>query len=101
MRFCPITLEPISHDGAAYSAKGLRTLSKTLKNLAPLEYTVHEQLREAAARADKMSIQGFQPKLSAVLRVSQGRLEVVDTKGRFILKPCPPQYDDVPANEAV
>jgi len=32
-----------------------------------------------------MSIQGVQPKLSAVLRIKDGRFEVVDRNGRFLL----------------
>ncbi len=100
MSHCPITLEPVEH-GVTYSKKGLQTLSRTLKSLAPLKYTADQQMLEAAARAEKMSIQGFQPKLSAVLRVKEGSFEVVDTHGRFILKPCPPEYREVPANEAL
>jgi len=101
MRFCPITLDPIEVEGQSYSTKGLRILSATLKKLSPLEYTVDEQLLEAVARADKMSIQGFQPKLSSILRVKEGRFEVVDNHGRFILKPPPPEYAEVPANESL
>jgi serine/threonine-protein kinase HipA len=48
-----------------------------------------------------MSVQGVQPKLSAVLRVKENRFEVVDRSGRFILKPCPPHWPEVPANEAL
>jgi serine/threonine-protein kinase HipA len=48
-----------------------------------------------------MSVQGIQPKLSAILRVTEERLEVVDRGGRFILKPCPTQYVEVPENEAL
>ncbi len=100
MKVCPITLEPIEDEKSEYSKRGLKTLSRTLTKLEPLNYTTEQQLVEAASRADKMSIQGFQPKLSAVLRVKQGRFEVVDNHGRFILKPCPPEYDEVPQNES-
>jgi serine/threonine-protein kinase HipA len=72
-----------------------------MENLLPLELTVEEQLREARLRADKMSIQGVQPKLSAVLKPKEGRFEVVDRGGRFILKPNPPPFEEVPANEAL
>jgi len=101
MPICPITLEPIPERGPRYSAKGLHLLSRTLNDLAPLDLSADQQIKEAAARAEKMSIQGVQPKLSAVLRVKDGRFEVVDTGGRFILKPCPPVYAEVPANESL
>ncbi len=100
MNRCRITLEEIP-EGAVYSRAGLRRLDARLTELQPLAYTLAQQLEEAAARADKMSIQGVQPKLSAVLRVKEGRLDVVDRGGRFILKPCPPQWPEVPENEAL
>jgi serine/threonine-protein kinase HipA len=62
--------------------------------------TGEEQIREARLRADKMSVQGVQPKLSAVLKPKEGRFEIVDQGGRFILKPNPPPFEEVPANEA-
>jgi serine/threonine-protein kinase HipA len=42
-----------------------------------------------------------QPKLSAILRLTEGKLEIVDSGGRFILKPNPLPFDDVPANESL
>jgi serine/threonine-protein kinase HipA len=48
-----------------------------------------------------MSVQGVQPKLSAVLKINEGRFEVVDRGGRYLLKPNPPPFEEVPANEAV
>jgi serine/threonine-protein kinase HipA len=100
MRICPITLEPLAEDGR-YSRSGLRTLHPNLLDLEPLPFTLDEQLREARLRADKMSIQGVQPKLSAILKPKEGRFEVVDRGGRFILKPNPPPFEEVPANEAL
>ncbi len=100
MPFCPITLEEITH-GAGFSAAGLRSLDPRLKALGPLELSHDEQLRQARLRADKMSIQGVQPKLSAVLKVRAGRFEIVDSGGRFILKPNPPPFEEVPANESL
>jgi serine/threonine-protein kinase HipA len=58
-----------------------------LENLLSLYLTQEEQLREARLRADKMSIQGVQPKLSAVLKPKEGRFEIVDRGRQFILKP--------------
>jgi len=48
-----------------------------------------------------MSIQGVQPKLSANLKPKEQRFEVVDTGGRFILKPCPPHWSHVAENESL
>jgi serine/threonine-protein kinase HipA len=100
MRACPITLQPLA-DGETFSRAGLRSLHPRLMHLEPLALSQDEQLRQARLRADKMSIQGVQPKLSAVLKPGEGRLEVVDCGGRFILKPNPPPYEEVPANEAL
>jgi len=100
MTYCPITLEPVV-EGVPYSRTGLRSFHPRLADLAPLDLSHEEQLREARRRADKMSIQGVQPKLSAVLRVKQGRFDIVDRGGRFILKPNPPPFEEVPANEAL
>ncbi|MBU2500319.1 HipA domain-containing protein [bacterium] len=100
MSRCPITYEdlPDGHPGL-YSRAGLRLLSPRLVRLDPLPFDAAEQLQEAAARAVKMSIQGVQPKLSARLDVRRGRFEVVDTGGRYILKPPSPSYPHLPENE--
>jgi len=100
MRACPITLEPLA-DGGSYSKAGLRSLHPRLLHLESLALGQEEQLRQARLRADKMSIAGVQPKLSAVLKPRNGRFEIVDRGGRFILKPNPPPYEEVPANEAL
>ena len=100
MPFCPITLESIS-EGEAFSAAGLRSLHPRIRSLGALDLSHEEQLRQARLRADKMSIQGVQPKLSAVLRLKEERFEIVDSGGRFILKPNPLTFEDVPANEAL
>ena len=103
MSVCPITLHEFEagKKDDLYSRSGLRRLHTQLGRLQPLAFSVEDQRREAAARADKMSIQGVQPKLSAVLRVKDGRFEVVDSGGRFILKPCPAEWNEVPENEAL
>ncbi len=100
MPCCPITLEPVP-GGELFSRAGLRLLHPKLGDLAPLNLSHEEQLRQARLRADKMSIQGVQPKLSAVLKIKAGRFEIVDRGGRYILKPNPLPYEEVPANEAV
>jgi serine/threonine-protein kinase HipA len=99
MKCCPITYEEIGN-GDRYSRNGLRLLSRRLKDLEPLPLTAQEQRQEAGARADKMSIQGLQPKLSAALRINEGRFDIVDTGGKFILKPqC--DFEEIPQNEAL
>lgn len=100
MANCPITLDP-TPSGQLYSEAGLKAVHPRLAGLHTLEYSTEEQIKQARLRADKMSIQGVQPKLSAVLRVSQQSFELVDRGGKFILKPNPPTYEEVPANEAL
>ncbi|HEY9166640.1 MAG TPA: HipA domain-containing protein [Candidatus Kryptonia bacterium] len=99
MNFCPITYEPCGDD--KYSKEGLRLLSRSLSTLNDIPLTQEEQLREVAARATKMSIQGIQPKLSAVLNVRSSSFEIVDRGGRFILKPQSNLYAELPENEDV
>jgi serine/threonine-protein kinase HipA len=98
MNRCPITYEPLA-DNATYSPKGLRLLHRNLTSLAPLEFTAEQQRQEAIRRAGKMSIQGLQLKLSAVLRITQGRFEIVDRGGQYILKPQSLDFPELPENE--
>ena len=99
MNRCPITLEQIE-DNARYSKRGLNLLSRNLHNLAPLPLTAQQQRFEAAARAGKMSIQGLQPKLSAVLKIKEARFKIVDRNGKYILKPqC--DFPEIPQNESL
>lgn len=46
-----------------------------------------------------MSIQGVQPKLSAVLNTRKQTFEIVDINGRFIIKPQHEAYTQLPENE--
>jgi serine/threonine-protein kinase HipA len=97
---CPITYDPLGVAAAGtYSPRGLRLLSRTLERLEDLGYSAEEQRIEAVARATKMSIQGVQPKLSAKLLVREGRFEVVDRGGEYILKPQNDLYRSLPENE--
>ena len=100
MANCPINLEPLP-TGRSYSETGLRSIHSKLKHLEPLEYSYAAQLAEVRQRSDKMSIQGVQPKLSAVLKLKDSSFALVDRGGRFILKPNPLAYEEVPANEAL
>lgn len=97
MNLCPITYKPCGTD--LYSPEGLKLLSPGLKELVLLDYTAEEQLREAAIRASKMSIQGVQPKLSAVINIKGGCFELCDKNGRYILKPQHYIYPELPQNE--
>lgn len=84
MSKCPITYEACE---SKYSTKGLKLLSRNLTGLKDIEYSAEEQRHEAAVRATRMSIQGVQPKLSAILNIQQSKLEIVDIKGKYIIKP--------------
>ena len=96
MNRCPITYELT---GNKYSKAGLKLLSPKLTDLQDLAYTSEEQIREAANRAAKISIQGVQPKLSARLNFKLGIFEFVDLGGEFILKPQNPMFRQLPENE--
>ena len=99
MRRCPITYEECE-DGK-YSLKGLKKLSPGLKSLKVFPFSAEEQVREAIARAAKISIQGVQPKLSVRLNLKNENFEIVDTGGRYIFKPQTQNYREVPENEDV
>ncbi len=96
MNKCPITYESCEGN---YSQNGLKILSRKLKDLKNLDYSAEEQRHEAAKRATKMSIQGVQPKLSAILNVQQSKFEIVDIKGKYIIKPQHHIYPQLPENE--
>ncbi len=97
MNRCPVTYEPCgSH---RYSQKGLKLISSGLKNLALLDFTADELRSEATLRASRMSVQGVQPKLSAILDIKNGSFEIVDKNGRYILKPQHYLYPELPQNE--
>lgn len=98
MKICPITYEVID-DNQHYSIRGLKMLSPKLVNLNPLPFTASELRIEAAKHASKMSIQGIQPKLSCVLSIKNEAFMIVDTGGRYILKPEHDAYPEVPQNE--
>jgi serine/threonine-protein kinase HipA len=97
MNRCPITYEPCGNK--LYSDNGLHLLSRDIKNLKPFPYSAEEQINEAVARASKISIQGVQPKLSARLNIKDEIFEIVDRKGKYILKPQNLFYKKLPQNE--
>ena len=96
MNRCPITYNPCK---GRYSEQGLRLLSGRLRTLHELEYSAEEQRQEAAKRAGKMSIQGVQPKLSAILYTREDRFQIVDIHGEYIIKPQQDVYPQLPENE--
>ncbi len=97
MNRCPITYELCGKQ--KYSTKGIKLLSKNLKNLKNFPYTFKEQIQLATQLAAKLSIQGIQPKLSINLNVTKEEFEIVERDGKFILKPPHHIYDELPQNE--
>ncbi|MCH9763117.1 MAG: HipA domain-containing protein [Gammaproteobacteria bacterium] len=100
MKRCPITYEVIT-EKENYSERGLRLLSPKLKDLKALDLSADEQRKEAIDRAGKISIQGVQTKLSAVLKIKEEAFEIVDKHARYILKPQSNAYPELPENEAI
>ncbi len=97
MNRCPITYDFC--DDKLYNVQGLKLLSPKLKDLAKLDFSAEELRAEAMLRASKMSIQGMQPKLSAVLNVAGNRFEIVGKGGKYILKPQHHIFPELPQNE--
>lgn len=95
---CPITYDKVEYPGG-YSFSGLKLLSGKLDILKNLPLTTAEQLREAAVMAGKMSIQGVQPKLSAVLDEKNKVFKIVAAGGTYIIKPQSNMYRSLPENE--
>lgn len=97
MNRCPITYKTCGE--SRYSEQGLKLLSAGLTSLSDIEYTAEEQRKEAYMRATRMSVQGVQPKLSARLNLKEKKMEIVDTGGRYILKPQHQYFPEMPENE--
>jgi serine/threonine-protein kinase HipA len=97
MNRCPITYEECGEK--KYSAEGLKKISPRLQSLKDFPYSADEQVKEAVARAAKMSIQGVQPKLSVRLNIKKQIFEIVDTGGQYIFKPQTVSFREVPENE--
>ena len=97
MKTCPITYQFITE--GKYASSGLHKISRTLSDLCDLNMTAEEQRREAEARSTKMSVQGVQPKLSAIFNLKEKTFEIVDTGGIYILKTQSHIYPNLPENE--
>lgn len=96
MSKCLITYNECSDD---YSKEGLKTLNKDLENIAPFNFTQSELRTEALAMSDKISLQGIQPKLSARLNVKEGKFDIVEQHGTYIIKVQVPDRPQIPENE--
>jgi serine/threonine-protein kinase HipA len=96
MNRCPITYELTGSN--KFSAEGLKKLSRKLSDLKDLTLDAKGLRQEAMRMASKLSIQGVQPKLSAVLSIKDQQFELVDSKGKFILKPQT-DFPELPENE--
>ena len=99
MNRCPITYELCGTK--KYSEKGLRMIDPKLTTLHNLPFTAAEQRQETANRANKLSIQGVQPKLSAVISVANQQFEIVYQFGNYIIKPQNDIFPELPENEDV
>lgn len=97
-KICPITYMSITKN-QRYSAQGLKLLSNKLCSLSILELSAKQQREEALHRANKMSIQGVQAKLSARLNIKDSKFEICDRGGNYILKPQSEYYPELPENE--
>lgn len=97
-KICPITYMPLK-TLEKYSPKGLKLLSPKLQILNVLPYSAEQQREEARDRADKMSIQGVQPKLIAKINIKKQGFEICDRGGNYILKPQSEYYPELPENE--
>ena len=99
MNRCPITYELCGTN--KYSEKGIRLIAPKLSHLNDLPYTAVELRQEAANRAKKLSIQGVQPKLSAVVSIIDQEFKIVDQFGTYIIKPQNDLFPQLPENEDV
>ena len=97
-KYCPISYELLTGN-QKYHPMALKKLSPNLKEFCDLSLTAEELRLEATRHADKLSIQGVQPKLSAVIDMKIRSFKWVDHGGRFILKPPHASYLQLPENE--
>lgn len=96
MNKCPLSYLPCESND--FSEQGLKKISRSLSTLKTLPFDASELRQEAMQRASRLSIQGVQPKISAVLNLKESRFDIVDAKGRFILKPQS-DFPEIPENE--
>ena len=97
MNKCPISY--LDCGAEKYAPEGLRQLHRNLVHLEDLPYSAQEQRMEASGRMQRMSIQGVQPKLSAILNLSKAAFEFTDKGGHYIIKPQSDVWRCLPENE--
>jgi serine/threonine-protein kinase HipA len=96
---CLFTYKELKKNEKFYSLEGLRQLNPKLTQLKKFPYTRDQQIREAQKLAGKISIQGIQPKLSALLSLKENEFKIVDKMGTYIIKPQTDLYPELPENE--
>ncbi len=97
MATCQICLGDLSGD-ASYHKRCLKSLFGTA-SLPKLDIAFRDVNTLASQMAGKMSLSGVQTKLSLRLSPDKKSLEFAETGGRFILKPEPAAYAELPQNE--
>jgi serine/threonine-protein kinase HipA len=97
MTACPICLERTT-DSAAHHTACIDRLFGT-SAMPTLDYELRDLYAVAAQMAGKMSISGIQAKVSLRISSDKSKLEVAASAGRYILKPEPAVYSDLPQNE--
>lgn len=97
MAICAICLEKTGGD-AEYHPRCAQRLFGT-NGVPRLDIDPGELYKIAAQMAGKMSISGVQEKISLKLSEDKARLEVAATGGRYILKPEPVRFANLPQNE--
>lgn len=97
-KLCPLTYLPLKAK-EKYAKEGLKLLSPKLKVLHDLAMNSEQLRRSSLQMADKLSIQGVQPKLSARLNLQEGKFVIAEKRGRYILKLPSLDYAHLPENE--
>ncbi len=97
MKRCPITYLPCGNED--YSTEGISFLSGKTNRVSPFPYAQGAQLELALEFADKLSIQGVQPKLSAKFDDETASFKPVQRDGTYILKLQHRTFQEVPQNE--
>lgn len=99
MTACLICLEETTGSATHHAACVRRLFGTSV--LPTLDYELGDLYAVAAQMAGKMSIAGIQAKVSLRLSPDRSKLDVAASGGRFILKPEPARFSDLPQNEHV
>jgi serine/threonine-protein kinase HipA len=97
MTICQFCLHP-TRTGRTHHLACARRLFDTA-TIPTLNLTQSEIYTQAAVMAGKMSISGVQAKVSLTLSAARPEFVIAPTGGRYILKPEPAGYPDLPQNE--